>query len=163
MVKSTPGPFKAHPLAILPVVGSPQPCSLQMTKGACCFTSSYAPSPADLQCRKHCCKPRELAAFQVFKFTPQAVSFMEIDSFLFMSGRCQQLSVECLHRNSIRELIREAGHLHMYGEVQGKGQFSMQMSNNPFLLFNTSELVSIRPGFTDYKCSAVSNILQSCY
>lgn len=88
---------------------------------------------------------------------------MEIDSFLFMSGRCQQLSVECSHRNSIREVIREAEHLHMYGEVQGKGQFSMRMSNDPFILFNTSELVSNRPRFTDYKYSAVSSIPQSCY
>lgn len=30
---STSGPLEAHPLAIPPVEGSPQPCSLQMTEG----------------------------------------------------------------------------------------------------------------------------------
>lgn len=58
--------------------------------------------------------------------------------------------------------MREAEHLHMYEEVQ-EGKFSMQTSSNPFILFNTSQLVSIRPGFMDYKYNALSNIPQSYY
>ena len=53
--------------------------------------SSHAPSTADLQCTKHCYKPRELAAFQVFKFTPQAVSFMELYSYLCLGGASNSL------------------------------------------------------------------------
>lgn len=52
---------------------------------------SYAPSTADLQCTKHFYKPRELAAFQIFKFTPQAVSFIEIDSYSCLGGASNSL------------------------------------------------------------------------
>lgn len=83
MVRSTSGPFKADPLAILPMEGSPQPCSLQMTKGPA-ISCLHMPQHSRLQCRKHCHKTRELAAFQVLKFTPQAVSFMEIDSLIYV-------------------------------------------------------------------------------
>lgn len=38
--------------------------------------------------------------------------------------------------------MREAERLHMYGEVQEKAQLSMQMSGNPFILFNTLQIAS---------------------
>ena len=53
--------------------------------------------------------------------------------------------------------MREAEHLHMHGKVQRKGQFPMQMSEI-LILFNTSQLVSIRPKRTGYKYTAVSSI-----
>lgn len=101
-----------------------------------------------------------MAACQVLEFT-RAVSFMEIDYLIYV-WEVLEFSVECRHRN-IREVMREAEHLHMYGDVQGKGQFSMQMSSSAFILFNTSQTVSIRPRFNDYKSSVLSKIPQSCY
>ena len=48
------------------------------------FPVFTCPQHSRLLCRKHCHKPRELAAFQALKFTPQAVSFMEIDSLIYV-------------------------------------------------------------------------------
>ena len=83
MVGSTSGPVKADPPAMLPMEGSPQPCALQMAKGPA-FPVFTCPQHSRLQCRKHCHKPRELAAFQALKLTTQAVSFMEIDSLIYV-------------------------------------------------------------------------------
>jgi hypothetical protein len=51
----------------------------------------------------------------------------------------------------------------MYEKVQGKVQFSMQMSSNTLILFSNSHLVSTTLRFIDYECSAFSNISQYCY
>jgi hypothetical protein len=58
-----------------------------MMKRFAVFPLSHAPNTTDLQCKEHCCKPKELATFQVFEFTTLAVTFMEID-ILLMSGMC---------------------------------------------------------------------------
>lgn len=65
--------------------------------------------------RKNDCKSRELAAFQVFKFAPLAVSFREIDSLIHvregLETVCGKYPLEKHRRTK-----KEAGQLHIRGK-----------------------------------------------
>lgn len=69
---------------MLSVVDATEFCSLHRTKPFT-FSTSDTLSREHLHGKKNHCKSRELAAFQVFKFAPLAVSFMEIDSLIHVS------------------------------------------------------------------------------
>lgn len=77
--------------------------------------TSYALRREHLQCKKNDCKSRELAAFQVFKFAPLAVSFMEIDSLIHvregLETVCGKYPLEKHRRTK-----KEAGQLHIRGK-----------------------------------------------
>lgn len=107
--------------------GSPQACSLPMTKRP-------AVSPLHMPPAQQICNAGSIAAnlenWLLSKSTNLLLRLYHLWKLilLFMFGRCWQLSAECSHRNSIGEVMREAEHLHMYEKIHRKGQFSRQMS-----------------------------------
>lgn len=146
------GTFKRTSSSTLSVVDSREFCSLHKTKPRT-FSVSYALSTAHLQCKKNHRESRQLAAFQVFKFTPLAVSFMEIDSLIRVReglGMLCRIYLWELHRRT----KKEAEQLQIRGEVQGMQHFSIQMSNDSLILFNNSHTVSIRPWFVEHEYSS---------